>query len=114
MAYDSPQFSVTRDQYAVTTAGATGEYGKFRTFAAATLRNVAAVVLVAGTSSVHAYDVYVGTDSVGTIPLGTATAGSSVSVAINAAVPALTQMSVKSKADATGTAHIVYDYIYEA
>ena len=115
MAYDSPDFAVSREYTGAATAGATTEYAKFRSFAAATLRAAAAVVVVAGTSSVHGYDVYVGTVSVANIPLGTTkTAGQSVSVDVNAAVPALGQFSVKSLGDATGTAAIVFDYVREA
>ena len=112
MSYDSADHIVCREYSAVATAAATTEFAKYRSFAAATLRNAAAVVLIAGTSSVHAYDVYVGTSSVGTIPLGTKTAGETVSVAINAQIPALGQFSVKSVADATGSAAIVYDYVH--
>jgi len=114
MAYDSPEYAVNREYTGAATAGATTEFAKFRTFVAATLLNAAAVVVTAGTSSVHGYDVYVGTSSVGTIPLGTKTAGESVSVAINAAVPALGQFSVKSLADAAGVAAIIFNYVHEA
>jgi len=114
MAYDSPEYAVGREYTGAATAGATTEFAKFRTFVASTLRNVAAVVTTAGTSSVHAYDVYVGTSSVGTVLLGTKTAGETVTTAVNAAVPALGQFSVKSVADATGAAAIIYDYIHEA
>lgn len=110
MAYDSPEFLIDREYSAAAAAGATTEYAKFRAFAASTLEKVAAVVVTAGTNTGHGYDVYVGTASVGTIALGTKTAGQSVTATVNAAVPALGQFSVKSLADATGAADIVYTF----
>jgi hypothetical protein len=94
-----------------TTAGATTEGAKFRQFQKFKLKAAHAYVVTAGTTTGHGYDVYRGTTSVGTIALGTSTAGSSASSAtLNLEVSSMQQVSVKSLADATGVAQIVYEY----
>ena len=110
MSYDSPHATVQREFCANAGGAGTTEYAKFRSFAAGFLKNVSAVVTVAGTVTGHGFDVYVGTSSVGTIPLSTNTAGVSATVAINQSVAALQSMSVKSLADTAGKADIVFQY----
>lgn len=90
---------------------ATTAYGKFRHFQRLKLKRVHAVVTVAGTNAAHKVDVYHGTTSIGTIALGTAVAETRVSSAIlNEIVESLEEVSVKTGADATGKAHIVYEH----
>lgn len=111
-AYDHPSFTIRREFLAGEAGGAaTTEYCKFRSFMAAKLKKVHAVVTTAGTTTGHAFDVYSGTSSVGTIVLGTSAAGTQLSSALlDSALAAFGQVSVKSKADTAGKAHIIYEY----
>ena len=110
--YSEANYTVRREHCTPpTTAGATTEGAKFRQFQKFKLKAVHAYVVTAGTATTHGYDVYRGTTSVGTIALSTSTAGSSASSAtLNLDVASMQQISVKSLADATGVAQIVYEY----
>lgn len=113
MAYDSPNAVVTREQFAIVGAAASTEAGKFRSFQAAKLKAVHAVVTVAGTSNSpgHAYTIKHGTTSIGLLAMGTQTAGSIVTnTSVNETLATLDQVSVTSGTDATGAAHIVYEF----
>jgi hypothetical protein len=112
MSYDSPNYAVRREHFGgETTAAATTEAAKFRTFQKTLLKKVHAVVTTAGTATTHGYAVYSGTTSIGSIALGTAAAGTGASSALlNAVIPSFGQVSVKSLADAAGKAHILYEY----
>lgn len=111
MSYDSPNPNVRREYFATTVAGATTEGAKFRSFQKFILKKAHAAVVTAGTATAHGYDVYSGTTSIGTIALSTSAAGVTASSgALNAEVASLAQISVKSLADATGVAHILYEY----
>lgn len=112
MSYDDPDFSIRREQFAGEAGGgATTEYTKFRSFQAARLKKVHAAVTVAGTATVHGFDVYHGTTSIGTIALSTNTAGSLAhSALLDRTLASLDQVSVKSLADVVGKAHIIYEY----
>lgn len=109
--YESPNSSVRREADAITVAGATTEGAKFRSFQKMILRKAHCAAIVAGTVSGHGYDVYNGTTSVGTMVLGIGAAGTLAhSGLLNSAVASMGQISVKSLADATGVAHIVFEY----
>lgn len=110
--YDHPNILVRREHFGGEAGGAaTTEYCKFRHFQAMKLKAAHAVVTVAGTSTAHAFDVYHGTSSVGSISLGTSTAGGTASSAtLDEVCASLDQVSVKSVADATGKAHIIFEY----
>ena len=109
--YDHPNAIVRRETSIHTTAGATTESAKWASFQKMKLKKVHAVVGVAGTNAGHGYNVFVGTTSVGAISLGTAAAQANASSgALDVAVTALQQVSVKSLVDATGVASIVYEY----
>lgn len=111
MAYDSPNSVIRRENSQITVAGATTEGAKYRHFQQIKLKAVHAAVITAGTATTHGYDVYRGTTSVGTIALGTSTAGATAdSATLNLTVTTMQQISVKSLADATGVAHIVYEF----
>lgn len=112
MAYDEANFTVRREHACPpTSAGATTEGAKFRQFQKFLLKRAHAAVITAGTAAGHGYDVYVGTTSVGTIALGTSGTNVTASSAVlNQNVSSLQQVSVKSLADATGVAQIVYEY----
>ncbi len=111
MAYDDADFLIRRESAHITVAGATTEGAKFRAFQAWRLKAVHACVITAGTATTHGYDVYHGTTSIGTIALSTGAAGVVAhSVTLNESVATMEQVSVKSLADATGVAHIVYEY----
>ena len=112
MAYSDANYTVRREACSVpTTAGATTEGAKFRSFQKVLLKKVHAAVITAGTNAGHGYNVFNGTTSIGTISLGTS--GTNVTASsglLNSEVPALGQMSVKSLVDATGVAQIVYEF----
>lgn len=111
MAYDSPDYLIRREAMFTTIAGATTEGAKFRSFQKMRLKNVHAAVVTAGTATTHGYDVYHGTASIGTIALSTSAAGVTASSGVlDAVVATMAQISVKSLADATGVAHIVYEF----
>lgn len=111
MGYSDPNFTVRRESQAITSAGATTEGCKFRAFQALRLKKVHFAVITAGTSSVHGYDVYHGTTSIGNCVLSTSTAGVvGHSALLNETVASMEQISVKSLADATGVAHVVYEF----
>jgi len=113
MSYDDPNPVVRREEMSDQEAGgaATTEYSKFHHFQKYKLKAAHAVVTTAGTTTAHGFDVYVGTTSVGSITLGTSAAGVGASSgALDQAVAAYGQVSVKSLADATGKARIIYEY----
>ncbi len=118
MSYDDGNYTVRREYFAGEAGGAaTTEYGKFRAFQEIKLKKVHAIPTVAGTVVGHAFDVYSGTTSIGTIATGTTTVNANPSLTavissgvLDQVVSAGGQVSVKSKADATGKAHIVFEY----
>lgn len=112
MSYDDPDYSIRRENFAGEAGGgATTEYCKFRSFQASRLKAVHAVVTTAGTATTHALNVYHGTTSIAAIALSTSAAGVSASSAVlNEALAALDQVSVKTGADATGKAHVIFEY----
>ena len=113
MGYSDPNFAVRHEHCASVDAGgaATTEYCKFRSFQRAKLKKVHAAVTVAGTAGGHAFDIFSGTTSVGSLALGTSAAGAELSsLALNIVIEPMDQVSVKSKADIVGKAQIVYEY----
>lgn len=116
MGYADPNFQVRREEFAgESTAGATTESCKFRQFQKMRLKNVHAVVTVAGTVVGHKLDVFRGTTSVASIALGTSAIGASASAdssgpGLNLDVASLEQLSVKTGADVTGRAHVIYEF----
>ncbi|THF55920.1 hypothetical protein [Pseudothauera rhizosphaerae] len=112
MSYDDPNFQIRRERYAGEAGGsATTEYGKFRSFQKIRLKAVHAVVTVAGTATTHKLDILHGTTSIGAIALSTSTAGvKSSSTTLDRSVGSLEAISVKSGADATGKADVIYEY----
>lgn len=111
MGYSDPNYTVRREVDRITIAGATTEGAKFRSFQALKLKKVHAAVITAGTATTHGYNVFHGTTSVGAIALSTSTAGAVASSAmLDREVASLEQVSVKSLADATGVAHIIFEF----
>lgn len=117
MSYDAPNYNVRQEYFAGEAGGgATTEYCKFRRFQKSRLKKVHASVTTAGTATAHGFDVYQGTTSIGTIALSTtAAAGAAGAVSassglLDVTIAAGQQVSVKSLADATGKAHIVYEF----
>ncbi|MEN6440523.1 MAG: hypothetical protein ABFD97_18270 [Syntrophobacter sp.] len=110
--YDHPTNNIRRDFFAGEAGGAgTTEYCKFRTFMASKLKKVHAVVTVAGTVAGHAFDIYHNTSSIGSLALGTSAAGVKLSsTLLDEVLASLDQVSVKSKADTAGKAHIIFEY----
>jgi hypothetical protein len=114
--YTEPNALVRREQFGgETTAGATTESCKFRSFQKMKLKNVHAVVTVAGTATTHKLDVFRGTTSVASISLGTSAIGATAKAdssgpGLDLAYAALEQLSVKTGADATGRAQVVYEF----
>lgn len=113
MSYDT-DFMNRQCRDGIAAAGATTEAVKFRNFMAMRLKKVHATVVIAGTATTHGYDVYHGTTSIGTIALSTNTAGVTASSALlDRDIESMEQVSVKSLADATGSAHIVYEFEHQ-
>ena len=112
MGYSDPDYSIRREHCAGEVGGgATTEYARFASFQKARLKKVHAVVTTAGTATTHGFEVYSGTLSIGTISLSTSAAGVSASSAtLNTTMDPMGRFSVKSLADATGKAVIVYEY----
>lgn len=111
MGFSDPNFTVRRESCHTTVAGATTEGAKFRQFQASRLKKVHVAVVTAGTNAGHGYDVYHGTTSIGTISLGTSVANTvGHSGLLNRTIATMDQVSVKSLVDATGVAHVVYEY----
>lgn len=112
MSYEDPDFNIRREFYAGNAGGAgTTEYGKFRSFMKARLKEVHFIVTTAGTSTAHGFDVYHGTDSVAAVVIGTRTGNSVVhSAVLDHSMDAMSQVSVKSLADVVGKADVVYEY----
>ena len=112
MSYDSPDRVIEREHFVEAGGAATTVYGKNRSFADRLLKRVRAIVNVAGTAAGHGFDIYIGTASVGTIALGTAAPGESVTTTVNQAAAAGAQVSVKSLADAAGKADITFEFAH--
>ena len=113
MSYMDANSQVRREVYAAgAAAGATTAGSKVRVFQSAKLHGVHLQVVVAGTSSVHGYTIKNGTSSIGTITLGTNTAGYQLSATItgNTTIPAGGTMSILSLTDATGTVDAVFEF----
>ena len=112
MSYDDANSVIRREGFAGEAGGAaTTEYTKFRSFQAAKLKKAHAVVTTAGTTTGHGLGVYHGTTSIGSITLGTAAAGATAaSATLDRALAACDQVSVKTLADATGKAHVIFEY----
>lgn len=112
--YTDPDYNISRDHCPGEVGGAaTTAYGKFHAFAATKLKAVHARVTTAGTATTHKLDVYIGTTSVGTIPLSTNTAGYTASALIGSNVDSLQGVEVKTGADAAGKAVVSYEYEYQ-
>lgn len=112
--YSQSNANVRREYTAVAAAGATTEACKFRSFQKFKLKAVHACVITAGTATTQGYDIYHGTTSIGTIALSTSAAGVvGHSAVLDRAVATMEQVSVKSLADATGSAQIVYEYVVD-
>ena len=111
MAYDSVNALVRNEWFAGEAGGgATTEYLKFRRFQKMRVKAVHAVITVAGTNAGHGLDIYSGTTSVATIALGTAAAGGTGIANTDFDVAALGVISVKTLVDATGKAHVIYEF----
>lgn len=111
--YDSPNATVRREATGQTEAGgaATTEYAKFASFQKMKLKKAHALITTAGTVTGHGFDVYSGTSSLGSILCGTEAALTNASSdALDTAVAAMGQVSVKSLADTAGKAIIVYEF----
>lgn len=112
MAYSDANYAVRREHCTPpTTAGATTNGGKFRSFQKILLKKVHAAVVTAGTNAGHGYNVFNGTTSIGSISLGTS--GTNVTASsglLNSEVASMGQLSVTSLVDATGVAQIVYEF----
>lgn len=116
-AYSDASPQVRREAFPGEAGGAaTTEYSKFRSFQQIKLKNVHAIVTTAGTNAAHGFDVFHGTTSIGSIVLGVGAAGTLASLVpaatggLNRIIASAEQVSVKSKADIVGKAHIIFEY----
>ena len=111
LRYDHPNHQVRREHSITPTAGATTTSAKMRTFQALKLKAVHFTVVTAGTNAGHGYTIQTGTTSVGTVSLGTNTAGYTASVDMSdQAVTAGDSVSLLSLVDATGVADAVLEF----
>ncbi|MBF0212372.1 MAG: hypothetical protein HQM00_02270 [Magnetococcales bacterium] len=112
MGYMDPNHRVVREHHTATsTAGATTAGPAMRVFQKTIVKGVHAIAKVAGTVAGHGFDVYNGTSSIGTLSLGTAAAEATASATLtgDTTIPAFGTLSVKSLADATGTAQFIFE-----
>lgn len=112
-SYSEPNCAVRREAAFITIAGATTEGAKFRSFQKMLLKKVHFCVITAGGGAGHGYRAYRGTTALGAADtvLGTAAAGNVFGTAtLNEPIASMEQISVKSLSDATGVAHVVYEY----
>ena len=111
-SYADPNCTVRREAAFITVAGATTEGAKFRSFQKIKLKKVHFAAIVAGAAGTHGYGIYHGATQIGAdVVLGTSVAGTVAhSALLDRVVDSMEQISVKSLADATGTAHVVYEY----
>lgn len=110
--YSDANCTVRREAAFITVAGATTEGAKFRSFQKIKLKKVHFAVITAGAGAGHGYRVYHGTTAIGAdVTLGTSAAGTTGSTGLlDESVDSMEQISVKSLSDATGVAHVVYEY----
>lgn len=115
--YSEADAAIRREFYAQEAGGAaTTTYSKFRAFRRAKIKNVYALVTVAGTAAGHKFDVFSGTTSVGSIAVGTAAVGSALTAVpvavggLDLIVDSTNQLSVKTGPDTVGKADIVYEF----
>lgn len=112
-AYNHPNYQITRQLLTGPLAGAdAASIAKYHMFLAAKLKAVHGTVVTAGTDTAAAFDIYVGTASVGSLAFGTATAGSQAHTAVlDAAIPQNGVLEVKGKANsATLVASLCAEY----
>lgn len=112
-AYNHPNYAITRQLLTGNLTGAdAASINKFHFFLAAKLKAVHGTVVTAGTDTAAAFDVYVGTASVGSLAFGTNTAGVQKHTAVlDAAVPQNGVVEIKGKANsATLVASLCLEY----
>lgn len=104
-AYNMP-FPITFAGAVIATASTI--FSRWVAPAAGRIRGLSAVVLVAGTVTGHGLDILLGTTSIGSITLSTtAAAGTATSGDLDTAVAVGQVLSLRNKADTTGTAAVV-------
>jgi hypothetical protein len=100
MAYDDASHGEETIDAGIQTGAASATINKFYRYRATVLKAVHAVIVTAGTNASAKFDIYNGTTSVGTLAVGTNTAGSVVTAtAINASVPAGSFIELKGAAN---------------
>ncbi len=112
MSYSDANFTVRREACFTTVAGATTTGARFASFQKIKLKKVHFVAVTAGAAGTHGYRVYHGGTAIGAdVVLGTSAAGTVASTGLlDEVVPSMEQISVRSLADATGVAQVVYEY----
>lgn len=108
MAYDDSDHADEFLDAGKQTGAANATINKFIRYRATRLKRVVANIMTAGTASTAAWTILNGTTSVGSLAIGTNTAGVTVdSGAINALVPAGSFIEIKGNADgATAVASV--------
>lgn len=112
MSYADANCTVRREACFTTVAGATTTGARFASFQKIKLKRVHFVVVTAGASGTHGYRVYEGATPIGAdVVIGTAAAGAVFSTGVlNELVDSMVPVTVRSLADATGVAQVVYEY----
>ena len=110
-SYDHPQYLGRKYLTPGVVGGAaTTTYARTPIPFAAKLRNVSFVVAVAGTATTHKFDIFSGTSSIGAVTLGTSAVGVvGTSGDLASTIASGGNISVKSGADATGTAGVMFE-----
>lgn len=109
--YTDNNANVRREFFAGEIGGAAAtSYAKFRSFMKFRLRRVHCAVSVLG-GTTHKFDVYHGTNSIGSLGVGAAPVDTKMSTSlINEVVDSLEEVSVKSGPDAVGKGFVILEY----
>lgn len=109
--YTDPNLNVRRENPHLVGGAATTTYARDIAFQTRRLKGWHGYVTTAGTATTHILTLYNGTTSIGATTLSTSTAGTTFTVqGLNALVPSLTPLNVRTGADATGVAVICYEF----
>jgi hypothetical protein len=109
--YDSPIYQARHLMHIPLAAGSGGTSGRHAPAVDILVRNVMAVVHVAGTSAGHGHTIRVGTNSIGTLAMGTTAINGTVSSGdLKQKVSKGQVLNFLNGTDATGVSHVSIEY----
>lgn len=109
--YDDVNTQINRNHCPGEVGGAASTYyGKFALFAKTRLNAVNLVVTTVSTDANHKFDAYLGTTSVASVTVGTATVGSVKTITLQTTVDSMTVLSLRSGTATDGKAVASYEY----